>query len=131
MAFCTNCGAPVSDGARFCPSCGAAVGPGPDPAAAPPRPVAQPLPAPAQPASGTSGSAIASLVFGIAGFFVFPVIPSIMAIVFGYAARREIAQKPGLGGEGFATAGIVLGWIGAAIWAFGVLVFLVVLASFP
>jgi uncharacterized protein DUF4190/zinc ribbon protein len=109
MAFCPNCGAPLAAGARFCPSCGAAVGG-------------------AQPATRTSSNAIASLVLGIAGLIVLPLIPSIFAITFGHAARREIAQRPGTGGEGMATAGIVMGWIGVAVGILVLLVFVYILA---
>jgi hypothetical protein len=81
-------------------------------------------------AGETSGKAIASLVLGIGGFVIFPVVLSILAIVFGRSAKREIAERPGLGGAGLATAGIVLGWIGVALTVVAVLfVLLVVLAS--
>lgn len=61
----------------------------------------------------TNGSAIASLVLGIAGLVVFPLL-GVIALVFGYRARREIAAR-GEAGAGLATAGIVLGWIGTAL----------------
>jgi hypothetical protein len=81
-------------------------------------------------AGETSGKAIASLVLGIGGFLIFPVVLSILAIVFGRSAKREIAERPGLGGAGLATAGIVLGWIGVALTVIAVLfVVLVVVAS--
>lgn len=77
----------------------------------PPPPPATPPPTYA-PAVQTSGMAIASLVMGIVGWTVLPLIGSILAIVFGYAARREIRQRPDeLGGEGLALAGLVLGWL--------------------
>jgi hypothetical protein len=72
-------------------------------------------------AGETSGKAIASLVLGIGGFVIFPVVLSILAIVFGRSAKREIAERPGLGGAGLATAGIVLGWIGVALTVVAVL----------
>ena len=60
----------------------------------------------------TSGMAIASLAMGIAGWTLFPVLGSILAIIFGYAARREIRRQPDrLTGDGMAVAGLVLGWI--------------------
>ena len=60
----------------------------------------------------TSGLAIASLVMGIAGWTLLPLVGSILAIVFGYAARRDIRRRPDeLAGEGMAIAGLVLGWI--------------------
>jgi len=56
--------------------------------------------------------AIASLVMGVVGWTVLPLIGSILAIIFGYAARKEIRQRPGeLSGEGMALAGLVLGWL--------------------
>lgn len=63
-----------------------------------------------QPTS-TNGYAIASLVLSL----VFACgIGSILAVVFGYRARREIAER-GQEGSGMATAGIVIGWIGIAL----------------
>ena len=60
----------------------------------------------------TSGKAIASLVLG-----------------FGRSAKREIAERPGLGGAGLATAGIVLGWIGVALTVLAVLLVLLLVAA--
>lgn len=43
-------------------------------------------------------------------------IGSILALVFGYVAKSQIAKTNGTqGGGGMATAGIVLGWIGVGI----------------
>ena len=82
-----------------------------------------------QAAQRTSGYAVASLVLGIAGFLVFPLIPSILAVIFGQKAKEEIRANAAVGGEGLATAGVVLGWVGIAISAiFLVLGFLVFLA---
>ena len=77
-------------------------------------------------AQRTSGYAIASLILGIAGFFVVPIVPSILAVVFGQKARDELRRDPALGGEGLATAGIVLGWVGIVLIAI-VLVFVLLL----
>lgn len=42
-------------------------------------------------------------------------IGSVLALVFGYRARREIRESNGSqSGDGMATAGIVLGWVGVA-----------------
>ena len=112
MSFCRTCGEPLA-GAHFCPRCGA-------PAVA------------GHPASeSTSGNAIASLVLGIAGLVIFPLVPSILAIVLGRSAKRDIRERPGLGGEGLATAGIVLGWVGVAlvVLAVALIVMLVSTAS--
>lgn len=68
----------------------------------------------------SSSSAVVSLIAGILGLSLFPVLGSIVALVAGYAARREIRAAEGaLGGEGLATAGIVLGWIGVALLVVG------------
>jgi uncharacterized protein DUF4190/HAAS domain-containing protein len=66
-----------------------------------------PVPVPA-----TNGLAIASLLFGI---FWLGGIGSLAALVLGYRARREIRRSAGgQRGDGLATIGIVLGWIGLA-----------------
>jgi len=72
----------------------------------------------------TSGLAVAALACGIAGLVVFPVLASIAAIVLGIMARDELRRDPTLDGEGMATAGLVLGWIGVALAALGLLLFL-------
>jgi len=57
--------------------------------------------------------AVASLAFGITWFWW---VGSVLALVFGYLARRQIAER-GESGAGLATAGIVLGWIGVGLLA--------------
>jgi hypothetical protein len=74
----------------------------------------------------TSGKAIASLILGITGFVILPIVGSILAIIFGVSAKREIESRTGLGGNGMATAGIVLGGIGIAIAA--LVAFMIILA---
>jgi hypothetical protein len=64
----------------------------------------------AYPASrGTNGMAIASMVLGILWIYW---LGSILALIFGYIALRQIKQR-NEGGRGMAIAGTVLGWIGA------------------
>lgn len=65
-------------------------------------------------------AAVASLVLGILWLFW---LGSLLALVFGYVAKRQIRER-GEGGDGLATAGIVLGWVGAGTFL------LVVLAGF-
>jgi hypothetical protein len=55
-----------------------------------------------------NGMAIASMVLGIVWLYG---VGSILALVFGYQARRQI-ELSGQRGTGMATAGIVLGWVG-------------------
>lgn len=64
------------------------------------------------PGPQTNGLAIASLVFGILWVYW---IGSILALILGYVAKRQIDREPAsFTGRGFAVAGIILGWVGAA-----------------
>jgi hypothetical protein len=60
----------------------------------------------------TNSLAVASLVCGLAQPFLG--LTTIPAIVLGYAARGQI-RRTGEDGSGLATAGLVLGWIGAVV----------------
>ena len=66
------------------------------------------------PASTTNGMAIASLVSGVAGWFVLPLIASIAAVVLGHIARAQI-RRTGEQGGGLALAGLILGYTGAVV----------------
>lgn len=68
----------------------------PYPAYPPPRP--------------TNGMAVASMVLGIMWMYW---VGSILALIFGYIARKQIKER-GESGEAMAIAGIVLGWLGVA-----------------
>jgi len=60
--------------------------------------------------------AIASMVLGIIWIYW---IGSILALVFGYIAKKQISESRGTqGGGGMATAGIVLGWVGIGTLTF-------------
>ncbi|MBE0414948.1 MAG: DUF4190 domain-containing protein [Dehalococcoidia bacterium] len=59
----------------------------------------------------TPGRAIASLVCAIVGFFILGIVLGPIAIALGVGARRKIRENPELGGEGIATAGLVIGII--------------------
>jgi hypothetical protein len=78
----------------------------------------------------TNGLAIAALICGIAGLFFVPVVGSIVAIILGHIAKRQIAER-GESGDGMAMGGLVTGYIGAALWVLGcggyfVIMFLVI-----
>jgi peptidyl-prolyl cis-trans isomerase B (cyclophilin B) len=60
----------------------------------------------------TNGLAIASLVLGICGFALLPVI-------FGHIALKQIRVR-GEGGSGLAIAGLVLGYLGVVAWIVGI-----------
>jgi hypothetical protein len=64
----------------------------------------------------TSGLAIASLVLGIIGLVGIPLIPPILAVVFGHVALGRIRASNGqITGRELAIVGVVLGWVGVAI----------------
>jgi len=60
--------------------------------------------------------AIVALVAGILGVSLFPLIGSLVAVIVGPMAKREIDESGGtLGGENLAQIGIILGWVGLAL----------------
>ena len=144
MKFCNLCGHGNEDDAVFCIQCGIeltaeAEAPAPPPGiAVPPSPVGGPPPPPGAyqvPPPGVpitrpkpnDGSAIASLIMGIAAFLVCPLVLGVLAVVFGYVGRRNIMDSGGtLDGESFAVAGIILGWINIAIVAIFAIIILAV-----
>lgn len=70
----------------------------------------------------TNGFSIASLVLGIVWVFG---IGAILAVVFGFVARKQIRESGGRqGGSGMALAGIILGFVGIA----GVILWIVFVA---
>jgi len=69
----------------------------------------------------TSSLAIASLVSGILGWTLLPVIGTLVAIVTGHMARGEIRRSAGtLDGDGLAIGGLVLGWLSMLLWVLGI-----------
>jgi type IV pilus assembly protein PilA len=102
--FCTACGSSVAEHEKFCRQCGAPASSGPA--------LAVPLPPVPTVPGQTSGKAIASLVFGLFIFF-FPF--SIVAVILGHLSLTEIRKSAGrLSGNGMATAGLVMGYLGVA-----------------
>lgn len=102
------------------------VAPAPSPLSwpepAPPAPPAPPISTwPGAPPAGYAtpkkipSNATASLVLGIVGLVMCPLIASIPAVALGMSAKREIRENPGLGGDGQATWGIALGWVGIVL----------------
>jgi hypothetical protein len=82
----------------------------------------QPYPA-AQPGygPGTDGLAIGSLISGIAGLSVLPLIASVVAVVLGVMSLSRI-RASGQEGRGLAIAGIVLGSIGVVLLLLAIVV---------
>ncbi len=126
--FCFKCGSAMADDANACPSCGtpasaAALQPPPPPASIPPQgpPVAPAppyVPAQPMPAQPTEDKAVISLVLGILSLVSLSIIAGIPAIILGNQSRKNIRASAGrLGGEGMATAGIVMGWVSVGLAA--------------
>jgi hypothetical protein len=139
-AQCANCGRAFRGGERFCEWCGAAnTADGSAQAAsggpAQPNAYGGALPPPPPPGYGsppyahpgmvpqgypayppavqtTNGFSIASLVLGIVWVFG---LGAILAVIFGFVARKQIRESGGRqGGGGMALAGIILGFVGIA-----------------
>jgi len=109
VANCAQCGNALTSTDRFCAVCGRAVvqfTPSPTPTPTIEIPFSPGIPAP------TSGKAIASLICGVF-FFMLPA--SIAAVVLGHLSLSEIKKSAGrIQGQGLATAGLVLGYLGLA-----------------
>ena len=73
----------------------------------------------------TNTLAIVSLALGIAGYVVLPFLAGIAAIVTGHMARGQIKQT-GEAGNGFALAGLILGYVNVALSVLTVVVIVIV-----
>lgn len=58
----------------------------------------------------TNGLAVVSLVMGILSWCLLPLIGAAVAVFAGHAALSAI-RRSGEGGQGLATAGLILGWL--------------------
>ena len=74
-----------------------------------------------KPQAASDGKSIASLILGILGITVLPVICSVLAIVFGRASIVN-AHRRCERGTAMAAVGTILGWIGLMTPLVGVIV---------
>jgi len=78
----------------------------------------------------TSSLAVTSLVSGVLGWSLLPLLGTLVAIITGHMARSEIRRSGGrLEGDGLAVAGLVLGWVAVALWVAGLLFIFLVLGG--
>jgi hypothetical protein len=84
----------------------------PIPHPSPLPPFAEPAPASPPATRTTSALAVVSLVCGILGWTIMPMLGSVVAVVTGHLARAEIRASQGrVEGDGLAVGGLVLGWV--------------------
>lgn len=70
----------------------------------------------------TSSLSLTSLIMGIVGWVLLPVVGAIIAVITGHMAKKEIRESRGLlGGDGLATAGLILGYSNIILGACGCL----------
>lgn len=84
-----------------------------------------PPPAPAAPAAPglkANDKAIASLIAGILGWTILPVVGGMLAVILGRAARDEIKRTSGATeGDTMAMIGILLGYTNLGVAALGII----------
>ncbi|MDR6842200.1 DUF4190 domain-containing protein [Pseudoxanthomonas sacheonensis] len=76
------------------------------------------------PVRQNSALAVISLVAGILGWTLLPFLGSLVAVVTGHMARKEIRQNPALEGDTMAIIGLVLGWVAVIGTVLAILAFL-------
>jgi hypothetical protein len=60
--------------------------------------------------------ALVSLIAGVASWTVLPFFGAVIAVVTGHMAKKEIqASNMALQGDGFATAGLIMGYLNLAV----------------
>jgi len=103
-----------------------------------PGPWTPPAPPPAMPfrpsrTQQSQGLALASMITGILGFFMFGCfgpLPGMVALVLGLVALSQIKKSPEkFGGKPYATAGVIIG--GISIFLFLIFVLWTILSTFP
>ncbi|ABN54228.1 MAG TPA: DUF4190 domain-containing protein [Hungateiclostridium thermocellum] len=115
MKLCPNCGKLNEDFAGTCSQCGSLLNSSNNNSE---REYNAYVSVNEQQYAKTNGLAIASLVLGISSFLFacccgLGIIPSILAIVFGFISKDKIKQSNGFEkGDGLALAGIILGFVG-------------------
>jgi len=70
-----------------------------------------------------SALAIVSLVSGLVGWTLIPIVGAIAAVITGHLAKKEIRDSGGsVGGDGMALAGLILGYVQLGLILLGIIV---------
>ncbi len=76
--------------------------------------------------------ALASFILGSTSFFMLPVLGAIGAVITGHLAKQEMKAKPyTYSGEGFATAGLILGYAHLALTLITIVFVIIALLMLP
>jgi len=67
-----------------------------------------------------SGQATASMVLGILGLLIIPIVLPVIALCLGVSARRK-CDRGEAGGRNMAVAGMVLGIVGCSLSVLGII----------
>lgn len=68
----------------------------------------------------TEPMSVAAMILGVVGF-VIPILPSALALLLGYPARKKIRADPYLRGDGMALTAIILGWVALGLYVLALL----------
>ena len=91
-----------------------------------------PVQPPQTAAPATNTMALVSLIAGIVGLTIIPLVGSIVAVITGPMARKEIAASAGAqGGDTMARAGIILGWVGIGFSVLGLCIACLIFVLLP
>src|SRR5512138_2150488 len=82
------------------------------------------------PAAETNIWAVVSLISGILGWLGIVGLGGLAAVITGHIAKSQIRSSAGrMGGDGLATAGLVLGYLNIALAVFGICLVILVFAG--
>lgn len=100
LTSCPTCRAPIMIGALFCPKCKAILSPD----------------GLYHGTKANAPGAVAALVYGLVGLVFCQIILGPVAIAKASSAKKAMADDPTLGGDGLATAGMVLGIVDIVVF---------------
>jgi hypothetical protein len=80
----------------------------------------------------TNSLAMVSFILGLTSYFIIPVLGAVGAIITGHMAKQEYKINPDMySGEGFATAGLILGYVHLALTLITIVFIIIALVMLP